>query len=95
MTNNYKTFKEIGVEFTEGSGCYTCFDNSCHNTVPKKSNGVEYNVHISTNNERTLFRISATTNVNSITEDELTEEFQKENDAVKYICENFEWFKCF
>lgn len=95
MNNNYKTFKEMGVEFTEGSGCHTCYDNSCHNTVPRKPNGEEYNVHISTNPDRTLFRISASTQVNTNTDDEIAKEFSNENDAVKFICENFEWFKCF
>jgi hypothetical protein len=41
-----KTFEEVGVVFTEGSGCHTCRDNSCANTVPLKANGEEYNVHI-------------------------------------------------
>jgi predicted adenine nucleotide alpha hydrolase (AANH) superfamily ATPase len=95
MQENYKTFKDMNVEFSEGSGCHTCYDNSCHNTVPKKPDGEEYNVHISTNPDRTLFRIYASTQTNSSTTDDISEEFQKEEDAVKFICQNFEWFKCF
>jgi hypothetical protein len=95
MNNKFNTFEEMGIVFTNGSGCVTCDDNSCHNIVPNKKNQEEYHVHISTNIERTIFKIFASTVSNSCTLDEISEEFIIEKDAVKFICDNFVWFKCF
>lgn len=95
MNSNFTTFEEMGVVFTEGSGCHTCQDNSCHNTVPHKKNNEDYHVHISTDIDRTKFRIFASTQSSSNTDDEISEEFSEENKAVKFVCENFDWFKCF
>ena len=93
--SSYRTFEEMGVVFSEGSGCHTCRDNSCHNTVPLKKTGEEHNVHISTNPLRTLFRIHSTANTSSTSSDDICEDFDNESDAVKFVCETFEWFKCF
>jgi hypothetical protein len=92
---SYKTFEEMGLVFSEGSGCHTCRDNSCHNNVPLKRTGEEYNVHISTNPLRTTFRVHASINANTVTDDDLCSDFSKESDAVKFVCDTFEWFKCF
>ena len=89
-----KTFEEVGVVFTEGSGCHTCRDNSCANTVPLKTNGEEYNVHISTNYTRTEFLIHASSSSNAAASDDIEEFFLDEKKAVKYVCDTFEWFKC-
>lgn len=92
---SYKTFKAMGINFSEGSGCHTCRDNSCHNTVPLKRTGEEYNVHISTNPQRTTFRVHASANANTAADDDICSDFNNESDAVKFVCETFEWFKCF
>jgi hypothetical protein len=42
------TFSEKGIYFTSGSGCITCRDNSCQNSVTLKNSEEEFNVHIST-----------------------------------------------
>lgn len=91
----HKTFAEYGIDFTSGSGCITCRDNSCQNTVTLKNSDVEYHVHISTYSDRSEFRIHATTNSNTGTIDEFCEDFQNEHDAVEFVCETFNWFKCF
>jgi hypothetical protein len=93
--NEKLTFEEMGIVFSEGSGCKTCRDNSCQNTVPLKSTGEEFMVHVSTNPIRTKFRIHASNQSNTSTHDEISEEFTVEKDAVKFICETFEWFNCF
>jgi hypothetical protein len=93
--NEKLTFEEIGIVFTEGKGCKTCQDNSCHNIVPLKSTGEEFNVHVSTNQIRTKFRIHASSQSNTSIHDEISEEFKVEKDAVKFICETFQWFNCF
>ena len=91
----YKTFEELGVVFSEGSGCHSCRDNSCQNTVPLKRTGEDYNVHISTNPPRTAFRIHASTNASTVADDDIISDFANERDAVKFVCDTFEWFKCF
>lgn len=90
-----KTFEEMGVIFSEGSGCNTCRDNSCSNTVLSLINEREFNVHISTNQDRTQFRIHASENSNTISESDIEANFTNESDAVIFVCKNFEWFKCF
>lgn len=91
----YKTFEAMGVIFSEGSGCHTCRDNSCHNTVPLRRTGEEYNVHISTDPERSGFTVHATTHANTEADDDIYADFNDESDAVKFVCDTFEWFKCF
>ncbi|MBS1597319.1 MAG: hypothetical protein JST75_03780 [Bacteroidetes bacterium] len=90
-----KTFEEMGVNFSEGSGCHTCRDNSCHNTVPLRRTGEDYNVHISTDPGRTTFRVHASVQANTVTDDEICQDFTNESDAVKFVCDTFEWFQCF
>ena len=91
----YKTFEDMDVHFSEGSGCHTCQDNSCHNNVPLIRTQEEYNVHISTNPLRTTFRIHASSNTNTSADDDICSDFNNESDAVKFVCETFEWFKCY
>jgi hypothetical protein len=91
----YKTFEEMGVLFSEGSGCHTCRDNSCHNTVPLKRTGEDCNVHISTDPKRTGFTIHAAIQANTAASDDIYANFNSESDAVKFVCDTFEWFKCF
>lgn len=92
---NYKTFAEYGIYFTPGSGCITCRDNSCQNIVTLKNSDIEYLVHISTYADRSEFRIHATKNSNTDTHDDICEDFKNEHDAVEFVCETFNWFKCF
>ena len=91
----YKTFQDMNVIFSEGSGCHTCRDNSCQNTVPLRRTGEDYNVHISTDPGRTHFVIHATTQTNTASRDDIYASFNKEFDAVKFVCDTFGWFQCF
>jgi hypothetical protein len=54
-----KTFEDLGMKFEFDSECATCFNGSCHNIADSKIDGQEYNVHISTDAEKTVFRIYA------------------------------------
>jgi len=91
----YKTFADMGVSFLPGSGCITCMNHSCSNTVHLRGTEEEVNVHISTNKNRTLFRIHATAQSSTTSNDELFKETNKESEAVAFVCEKFTWFTCF
>ena len=91
----YKTFKDFGLTFEFDPDCMTCSDGSCHNNVTSKKDGKEYNVHISTDRDFSYFSIYATEQSNTDSSSTIEEQFDKEEDAVKFVCENFEWFKCF
>ena len=93
--SKYKSFAELGLAFNEGSGCYTCRDLSCHNTVQSTINGREYNVHISMNEAKTEFKVHATEDTSVSSPSEIEADFYNELDAVGFVCLNFEWFKCF
>lgn len=91
----YKTFKELGVSFQKSTGCLTCTGLSCHRNILHK-NGTEYNVHISTDHEDSgYYNIHATVNASTSNSDDIIEISIPEESAVKLICENFTWFKCF
>lgn len=90
-----KTFEEFGLIFSEGSGCMTCQDMSCHNRIQSTFNNLEYNVHISMNPKKTRFTVHATENSNVESSDDLIANFRREKDAVSFVCKNFDWFKCF
>lgn len=92
--SEFKTFEKMGVIFSEGDGCNTCRDNSCFNNVPLKKTGEDYIVHISTNPLRTTFRIHASSNASTLENDEICSDFNNETEAVKFVCDTFEWFKC-
>ncbi len=92
---DYKSFEELGLTFSEGTGCYTCQELSCHNTVPSISNGRDYQVHISMNEAKTDFKVHATENASSSGSSDIEANFTNELDAVAFVCQNFEWFKCF
>lgn len=91
----YKTFSELGLDFSEGSGCHSCKDMSCHNNVPSKIDGLEYNVHISMNPDRTEFTVHATPNSTTFTHTDIEANFEDEQSAVGFVCNLFEWFRCF
>lgn len=89
-----KTFEELGLTFDFDEDCATCQDGSCHNIVTAKNDGREYSVHISTNTERNNFEIFAVETAS--TGDSLIEEsFENEEEAVKFVCDTFNGFKCF
>ena len=90
-----KTFAEFGLTFEEDASCITCDAGSCHNNVTSKKDGNEYNVHISVNYETKSYWITAINNSSSSSKTDLIENFTIEEDAVKFVCENFDWFKCF
>lgn len=89
----YKTFEELGISFKQSSSCYSCDGESCHNNVNHK-NGVEYNVHVSTKDKQ-IFNIHATQNSNTSDASDIDEPNLTELEAVKYLCDNFNWFRCF
>ena len=90
----YKTFEELGISFKQTSSCYTCDGESCHNNVTHKQNGEEYNVHISTKDHIT-FNVVATPNPSTTSEIDIDKYQISEKEAVKLVCNNFNWFKCF
>lgn len=90
-----KTFKDFGLTFEFDETCATCFEGNCHNKVTSKKDGKEYNVHISTNKEFTKFAIYATETTNVDDSNSIEKDFDNEEEAVKFVCDNFEWFKCF
>lgn len=90
-----KTFKEIGIIFEEDKECQTCSDGSCHNTTTSKINNKEYNVHISTNFETNDFQIHASIDFNTSSDDDISEYFEREEEAVKFVCTTFNGFGCF
>ena len=88
-----KSFKELGIRFQSEDDCVTCDGKSCHNNVPNKDSGIEYNVHIQTFDDK-LYDIYAhplesTDSSETLSQNDLTEE-----QAVKFICDHFEWFHC-
>jgi hypothetical protein len=89
------TFSEKGIYFTSGCGCITCRDNSCQNTVTLKNSEEEFNVHISTYPDRSEFRIYASSNTNTESTYDICVDCNNEHDAVKFICDTFNWFTCF
>lgn len=90
---NHKTFEDFGLTFNFDPYCMTCSEGNCHNIVTSKQDGREYHVHISTDREFTVFNIQASEN--STTEPVIDVSFEKEEEAVEFVCKNFEWFKCF
>ncbi len=96
MTNKQpKTFADFGLIFSEGSGCITCRDMSCHNNVTSTFNNREYNVHISKNPSDTDFRVHASESANTESGYDIIADFDNETDAVLFVCKVFTWFKCF
>jgi hypothetical protein len=86
---NRKTFSDLGIFFTSGSGCITCRDISCHNIVTLKDSDVEYHVQISTYSDGSEFRIHVTSNANTEIADDFCLDFLNEHEAVQYVCETF------
>lgn len=89
-----KTFKDFGLSFEFDPTCLTCQQGNCHNNVTSKKDGKEYNVHISTNREFSIFNIYATEQMNTDSETTIEETFTDESKAVRFVCENFDWFRC-
>ena len=90
-----QTFKDFGLEFTPNKECITCNSGSCHNNVSSKIDGKEYNVHITIDYDEKAYYVYATENSSTLSPNDVFERFKKEEDAVKYICDRFDWFKCF
>ena len=88
-----KTFKDFGLTFSPDENCITCIRGRCHNTVTKYSNNEEYHVFISTYEGSNYYEIIST-NINN-SSDEIVAFYTNEEEAVKYVCDNFNWFKCF
>jgi hypothetical protein len=88
-----KTFKDFGLVFVQDESCYTCFRGTCQNTVYKYSNNEEYTVQILAEPSNSYYAITAT-NLHDPSE-EIFMNFFDEEQAVKYVCDNFNWFKCF
>jgi hypothetical protein len=88
-----KTFKDFGLTFAPDENCITCVRGTCHNNVTKYSDGQEYNVFISTYDNSNYYEITMTKLGDS--SDEKIAFFHTEKEAVDYVCQNFDWFKCF
>ncbi len=91
----YKTFKDYGLVFEEDTKCSTCKDGGCHTNVTSLRDGREYNVHISINASETAYSIYATESANTFDATTIDKTFSSESEAVKFLCESFERFKCF
>ena len=89
------TFAELGLSFNFDSDCVTCKDGNCHNIATCKKDGQDYNVHISTNQEYTDINIYATCSASNDSIDNVDMDFTSELDAVRFICETFNGFRCF
>ena len=89
-----KTFKQLGLVFTKKAKCVTCLNMSCHNNVPSTFNNRDYNVHISMNSAKTHFRIHASESANVESSYDIEANFNKELDAVAFVCKTFQWFRC-
>ena len=88
-----KTFADFGLKFEIDKDCITCVRGTCHNNVTRYENSQEYNVQIVAYPEQGEYQIFAT-NL-SDQSDEIAVSYEKEEDAVKFVCDEFNWFKCF
>jgi hypothetical protein len=93
--NTPKTFKDFGLEFIPNEDCITCNTGSCHNNATSRIDGKEYNVHITVNYDENEYYVIAAENGSTDSPFDIFEIFQKEEDAVKFVCDRFNWFKCF
>jgi hypothetical protein len=90
-----KTFEEMGIKFTTEGDCKGCLNDRCFNTVPSTFDDSEYHVHISTNAYRTHFHIHCNINSSTDSKSDIEADFNVEHAAVRFVCKNFNWFKCF
>ena len=88
-----KTLEDFGLVFILSDDCWSCGDYDCHNTTISKKDGQEYNIHIATDSERTNFCLTVTNIPDTNNAEQM--EFMKEEEVVKYLCDNFDAFKCF
>ncbi len=89
-----KTFADFKLQFTALSDCATCRDGYCSNTATLSTSGEDYNVEIFTNPDFTDIQIVASSNSSSTSQSDFDEYFSTEQDAVKFLCNNFSNFKC-
>lgn len=89
-----KTFKDFKLQFEPLSDCATCRDGYCSNTAIYSKTGEEYNVEIFTNSDFSDIQITATSNSNVNSSEDIDQYFDCEENAVKFLCENFSNFKC-
>lgn len=92
--NQLKTFEDLGLVFSEGSGCITCRNQSCQGTGCCKKDNQEYNIHISKNEANTIFKIHACIETTVEANNNIDEEFTNEKDALFYLQGTFDGFKC-
>lgn len=90
-----KTFADFGLKFIPDVECITCNTGSCHNNVVSRIDGKEYNVHITINYDTNEYFVISQENASSDSAFDTFEIFKKEEDAVKFVCDRFDWFKCF
>lgn len=93
--NTPKTFEDFGLKFVPNEDCITCNTGSCHNNVVSKSDGKEYNVHITVNYDEDQYFVIASENGSTDSPFDVFEIFKKEEEAVQFVCDRFEWFACF
>ena len=89
------TFADLGIIFSNNPNCKICENDSCHNNVKSKKNEREYNVHIQADFEKSIFWINAAASPSVDSPSDIHGKFEKEQDAVRFLLNNFEAFKCF
>jgi hypothetical protein len=89
------TFAEIGLTFNFDSECVTCKDGNCHNVATCKKDGQDYNVHVSTNQDYTDINIYASCSSSNDSVGNIDKDFSSEKEAVNFLCQTFDSFKCF
>ncbi|WP_322549133.1 hypothetical protein [Flavobacterium psychraquaticum] len=90
-----KTFEDFGLTFIPNKDCITCNTGSCHNNVVSRIDGKEYNVHITVDYDNKDYFVMASESASSESNFDIFEIFKKEEDAVKFVCDRFNWFNCF
>jgi len=99
-----KTFNELGIHFVNTAGCVSCGDGKCNATVTKrKDDEKEYHVEIremkfylpnGSEDPRKVYHIDVLTlpDISAHIEKHI---FLSEREAVKFICDSYDWFECF
>ena len=96
-----KTFSDLGMKFTQDDECSVCQTGECHNRAIGKIDDVDYFIEVivqqeycSNNCNNPIFKIDVTSDASTFAGNELNREFDNEEDAIKYLFDTFEDFKC-
>lgn len=89
-----KTFKDFNLTFELASNCQSCRDGYCSSTAVYSKTGEDFNLSIYTNPTYTDIQIVANSSSNTDSTQDIEVYFDSEEKAVKFLCENFNDFKC-